>query len=166
VKTSGDWRYIIIFYLSTRRKLAVSFTLLPLYLGANSPPFSLDMRLGGRQSRLGRHGVKIISRPCRESNPDRPTRNLSLWRPDFPVTDNSWVHREIPRLTWKSKAHKYSYDPSQMNTDLTLVNAFSFNIILPSKTVIIAVFTSVFPSEACIYVISQSVQRLATHWTA
>jgi hypothetical protein len=64
MKTNGGVQvYSTIFYLRTRWKWVISFTLLPLYPRGNSLRYPLDMRLGGHQSRSGR---------CR---PYRATRN-------------------------------------------------------------------------------------------
>jgi hypothetical protein len=61
----------------------VSFTLQPLYPQGKSPPYPLDRRLGGLQSRSG-HGVEEKnSQPPPGIEPrssDRPARNQSLYR--------------------------------------------------------------------------------------
>jgi len=53
-----------------------SFTPQPLYYRRNIPRYTLDKRLSGPQSRSGGGGEEKNPRPCRESNPSRPTHRL------------------------------------------------------------------------------------------
>jgi hypothetical protein len=74
--------------LGTNWKWAVSFTPLPLYSRGKRPPYPLDRRLSGPQSRSGWRGRRKNSWPSRNSNPDssvvqpvasRCTTTLSRW---------------------------------------------------------------------------------------
>jgi hypothetical protein len=56
----------------TRWRWVVSFTPRPLYPQRKSPPYPLDRRLGGPQSRSGRGDEKNSQPPPRESNPRTP----------------------------------------------------------------------------------------------
>jgi len=58
--------------------VVVSFTPQPIYSRGKSPPYPLDRKLGGPQSRSGRGGEekRIPSFPPQELNPGRPARNL------------------------------------------------------------------------------------------
>jgi hypothetical protein len=64
----------------------ISFTPLPLYPRRKSPRYPLYMRLGGPQSRSGRHGeVKILASPGLELRLLRsPARRQSLYRLSYP----------------------------------------------------------------------------------
>jgi hypothetical protein len=65
--------------LGTSWKWVVIFTPLPLYPWGKSPWYPLDRRLGGPQSRSGRHGEEKILGPPR-------TRNLTPRLPSpYPV---------------------------------------------------------------------------------
>jgi hypothetical protein len=71
-KDMGEWRYSsTILDLGTRWRWVVSFTPRPLY-----SRYSLDGRLGGRQSPSGRYGRE---KDCRESNSGRPARRYTDW---------------------------------------------------------------------------------------
>jgi hypothetical protein len=72
--------------LGTRWRWVVSFTRRQFYPQRNNPPYHLDRRLGGPQSRSGRSGEEKKSQPpprIEPQNPDRPARSQSLYRLNY-----------------------------------------------------------------------------------
>jgi hypothetical protein len=69
-------------YLGSSRRWVVSFMPLPLYPQGKSSRYPLDRRLGGPQSRCGRHGeTKIFAPPgLKPRSLGRPARSQSLYR--------------------------------------------------------------------------------------
>jgi hypothetical protein len=63
--------------LDTRWMSLVSFTPRSHYSHGKTPQYPLDRRLSRPQSRSGRGGEERNLCPCRESNPDRPSRGLT-----------------------------------------------------------------------------------------
>jgi hypothetical protein len=77
-----EWRYTsTVLELVTRWRLVVSFTPLLPHPQGNSPRYPLGRSLYGHQIWSGR--CEIILH-CRKSNPDIPTRSLSLYRLSYP----------------------------------------------------------------------------------
>jgi hypothetical protein len=82
-----EWMYRSIFLdLGTSWRWVVSFVLRPLYPWGKNPWYSLARRLGGPQSRSGRHGkVKILAHTrTRTPTPWSSARSQSLYRLSYP----------------------------------------------------------------------------------
>jgi hypothetical protein len=77
----GEWRYgATILELGTRRRCVVSFTHPADVPVGKYPRYQLDRMLGGPQGQYESCGGEKFSYLCRESNPGRQTRSLSLYR--------------------------------------------------------------------------------------
>jgi hypothetical protein len=83
--------------LNTRWRWVVSFTPRPLYLRGKSTRYPLVRRLGGSQSRSGRGGEEEKSNncPCRELNPNRPTRSLVSIQTELPRLQPDCIYQEL-----------------------------------------------------------------------
>jgi hypothetical protein len=85
---------------------------LPLYPRGESPRYPLYRRLGGPQSRSGRHGeVKILVPPGLELRLLRlPTRSQSLYRLSYPASTRNPVHLHLPvsdECSYNLRKHLY-----------------------------------------------------------